>query len=123
MTYGAVVLLVICFTILSPQQLSDAGHYRYRFGVLRNLGVEEKSIDRLIFRQLSLWFGLPVVIAMLTSVVLLVYFYHMNSVQISAYIGEGVLIQQVGIIAVILVLLLRCYFFSTWILFKRSIAE
>lgn len=30
MNYGAVVLFVICFTILSQQQLLDAAHYRYR---------------------------------------------------------------------------------------------
>lgn len=41
MIYGGIVLMVICLTILSLQQLLDAGHYRYRFSVLRNLGVEE----------------------------------------------------------------------------------
>ena len=35
MIYGAVILVVICLTILSLQQLMDAPHYKYRFGVLR----------------------------------------------------------------------------------------
>ena len=39
MLYGAVVLMVICLTVLSLQQLLDAGQYRYRFSVLRKLGV------------------------------------------------------------------------------------
>ena len=43
MLYGAVVLMVICLTILSLQQLLDAGKYKYRFGVLRKLGVEEEK--------------------------------------------------------------------------------
>ena len=60
MVYGAVVLMVICFTILSLQQLWDANQYRYRFGVLRKLGVEDRSIHHLISKQLALWFGLPV---------------------------------------------------------------
>ena len=37
MLYGAVVLMVICLTVLSLQQLLDAGQYRYRFSVLRKL--------------------------------------------------------------------------------------
>ena len=57
MVYGAVVLMVICFTILSLQQLWDANQYRYRFGVLRKLGVEDRSIHHLISKQLALWFG------------------------------------------------------------------
>ncbi len=31
MIYGAVVLMVICLTVLSLQQLLDAGPYKYRF--------------------------------------------------------------------------------------------
>ena len=31
MIYGAVVLMVICLTVLSLQQLLDAGQYKYRF--------------------------------------------------------------------------------------------
>ncbi|MFR0991136.1 MAG: ABC transporter permease, partial [Anaerobutyricum hallii] len=35
MLYGAVVLMIICLTVLSLQQLLDAGQYKYRFSVLR----------------------------------------------------------------------------------------
>lgn len=123
MTYGAVVLMVICLTILALQQLLDATHYRYRFGVLRKLGVEESEIDRLVLKQLAVWFGLPIVVAILISLVVIFYFFQMISVQISAYLGFGALMTQVGIIVGILILLLLCYFISTWILFKRSISE
>ena len=47
MLYGAVVLMVICLTILSLQQLLDAGKYKYRFSVLRKLGVEERRSGNL----------------------------------------------------------------------------
>src|SRR5699024_2171542 len=53
MLYGAVVLMVICLTILSLQQLLDAGKYKYRFCILRKLGVEEEKIGRLILKQLG----------------------------------------------------------------------
>ena len=121
MLYGAVVLLVICLTILSLQQLLDAGKYKYRFGVLRKLGVEEEKIGRLVLKQLSVWFGLPILVAVIVATVVIAYFIQTVSAEISAYIGFGTLLLQMGMIAGILVLLLICYFISTWILFKRCI--
>ena len=121
MLYGAVVLMVICLTILSLQQLLDAGKYKYRFGVLRKLGVEEEKISRLVLQQLSVWFGLPILVAVIVATVVIAYFIQTVSAEISAYIGFGALLLQMGMIAGILVLLLICYFISTWILFKRSI--
>lgn len=78
MTYGALVLFVMCFTILSLQQLADVGHYRYRFGVLHKIGVEKSHINRLIFRQLSVWFGFPVIFNTYCLTFLLLY-QHMDS--------------------------------------------
>lgn len=121
MTYGAIVLLVSCFTILSLQQLMEADHYQYRFHVLKVMGVEARRRNRLAVRQLCVWFGLPIGMAALVSSVLVVYFFQTISVQIAAYIGLGTLLVQVGAIAAVLVVLLLCYFVSTWILLKRSV--
>ncbi|MDE6891155.1 MAG: ABC transporter permease, partial [Lachnospiraceae bacterium] len=120
MIYGAVVLMVICLTVLSLQQLLDAGHYRYRFSVLRKLGVEESRIERLMLKQLGVWFGLPVTLAIGVSGVVITYFFRTISAEIAAYIGLASLLQQAGATAGILLLLLICYFISTWILFRRS---
>lgn len=121
MIYGAVVLMVICLTVLSLQQLLDAGHYRYRFSVLRKLGVEEPRISRLVWRQLGVWFGLPVGLAVLVSAVVVIYFIQTVSTEISAYIGFGALAAQIAATVGILVLLFVCYFISTWLLFRRAI--
>lgn len=121
MLYGAVVLMVICLTMLSLQQLLDAGQYKYHFSVLRKLGVEEKHIGKLILKQLRVWFGLPIIVAILVSAVVITYFIQIISAEISAYIGFGTLMLQIGITMGILIILLICYFISTWILFRRSI--
>ena len=123
MLYGAVVLMVICLTILSLQQLLDADKYKYRFGVLRKLGVEEERIGGLVRKQLSVWFGLPILVAVTVATVVIAYFIQTVSAEISAYIGFGALLLQMGMIVGILALLLICYFISTWILFKRSISK
>lgn len=123
MLYGAVVLMVICLTILSLQQLLDAGKYKYRFSVLRKLGVEEQQIGKLVLKQLGVWLGLPILVAIIVSMIVIAYFIQTVSAEISAYIGSRALMLQIGMIVGILVLLLICYFISTWILFKRSISK
>lgn len=122
MIYGAIVLMVICLTMLSLQQLSDAGHYRYRFSVLRKLGVEEQRIEKLVLKQLGVWFGLPVMIALTVAGIVIACFVRAISAEIAAYIGMTALLWQVGITAGILALLLICYFISTWILFRHSVS-
>ena len=123
MIYSAVVLMVICLTILSLQQLLDAAHYKYRFGVLHKLGVDQQEAEHLILKQLAVWFGLPITIAAFVSIIVVAYFFETISVQISAYIGIGALLAQVGAMICILVILLICYFISTWILFQKSVTE
>ncbi|MDY4670899.1 MAG: ABC transporter permease [Oliverpabstia sp.] len=123
MLYGAVVLMVICLTVLSLQQLLDAGQYKYRFSVLRKLGVEEKHIGKLILQQLSVWFGLPIIVAIIVVTVVITYFIQTISAEISAYIGFGTLMLQIGAILGILVTLLICYFTSTWLLFRKFISQ
>lgn len=121
MIYGAVVLMVICLTVLALQQLLDTPQYRYRFRVLHSIGVEEKDIGRLILKQLGIWFGIPIILSILISGIVIVSFLQTISAQVSAYIGIESLLIQIAITISILTLLFVCYFISTWILFKRSI--
>lgn len=121
MTYGAVVLMVSCFTILSLQQLWDASQYRYRFGLLAKLGVEEETLHGLIAKQLALWFGLPIGVAAVASLVVVTFFFQTISTQIAAYMGFASLLPQVAAIVGILLLLLLCYFAATYTLFKRAV--
>lgn len=121
--YGAIVLMVMCLTVLALQQLLDAEKNNYRFSVLRKMGVEEKDLHTLVLKQLGVWFGMPITAAIVVAIIVIGYFLQSVSAEISAYIGCGALMVQVGIIIGILFLLLICYFISTWILFKRSISE
>ena len=95
--------------------------YKYRFGVLRKLGVEEEKIGRLVLKQLSVWFGLPILVAVIVATVVIAYFIQTVLAEISAYIGFGDLMVQIGMTVGVLVLLLICYFISTWVIFRHSI--
>lgn len=123
MIYGAVVLMVICLTILSLQQLLDLDQHRYRFGVLRKLGADEKTIGTLVLGQLGVWFGIPVVLAILVSAVILAYFLQTVSVELAAYVGMGVVGAQILKTVGIFLVLFLAYFLSTGMLFRRAVAK
>lgn len=121
MAYGAIVLVVICLTILSLQQLSEAAQYKYRFGVLHRLGVEQQEKERLALKQLAVWFGLPVSVAAFMSVLIIACFFQTIAVQITAYVGWHALLLQVAVMVGILGALLLCYFVITYMLFRPAI--
>ncbi|MDE5699776.1 MAG: ABC transporter permease [Lachnospiraceae bacterium] len=121
--YSAIVLFVICFTILALQQLCDAGKYKCRFQILRNMGIEEDRIHSLILKQLELWFGLPVGVSIILAGVFFIYLLFSFSTQIAVYIGTGTLLRQVIITLSILAALLVSYFISTLELFNKSVSK
>lgn len=118
---GSTVLMVICFTMLALQQLSDAVNFKYRFGVLRRLGVDERKINKLVAKQLGIWFGLPVVFGYVVGMFICLGSMFAYIDETRAYIGFETLLVQVGFIAVILGLLFFCYYIATYYLFKRTI--
>ena len=74
-----------------------------------------------MLKQLGVWFGLPIIVAIIVSTVVIAYFIQTITAEISAYIGFGALMVQIGMTVGVLVLLLVCYFISTWVLFRHSI--
>lgn len=72
-------------------------------------------------KQLGVWFGLPILVAVVVAAVVIGYFIQTIAAEIAAYIGLAALLQQIGATVGILAILLGCYFISTWILFKRSV--
>ena len=73
--YLGVVLLMISLTILSLSQLSDSIEHKDRFNVLKKLGVEGKEINKIILKQVSLYFIIPISIAMIGVAIFIYNFY------------------------------------------------
>ena len=66
------------------------------------MGVEENHIRRLVLKQLGIWFGVPVMVALLISSAFILFLFIGFSIQIRTYIGAWKLLQQVGTILIIL---------------------
>lgn len=52
-TYTSLVLIIICLTVLALQQLTDATEHKQRFGIIGNLGVDQRQIGKYIKQQMS----------------------------------------------------------------------
>lgn len=121
MIYLSVVLMIICFTILALQQLHDASNFKYRFNVLHKIGVDQKQINRLIFRQLGFNFGLPTVIAAILSGIYGFFLIKLLDAQISAYMISDDIMKQILFVVLLILSLILVYFALTWYLFRRSV--
>lgn len=66
--YLALTLAMTAVTILTIQQLSEAGRYRRQFELLRKLGMSARDMSRALFRQFAIYYALPVIPAVLIAV-------------------------------------------------------
>ncbi|QYE96565.1 ABC transporter permease [Paraclostridium sordellii] len=119
--YLGVVLLMISLTVLSLTQLSDSLEHKERFNVLKKLGIEDREINKIILKQISLYFIIPIVIAVVGYIIFIYNYYILNTQIISSYVGDKVFILNIFIALVLMIFIYICYYTGTYYTFKRNI--
>ncbi len=120
MMYIGLVFLCVAVTVLSVQQLSDSAKYKFRYDVLRKLGLGRSQIHGVIAKQLVAYYLCPAVLAMVISGRLILYvsviFVRETGVPLPpwAFFGKSVALFF-GIYLV--------YFAVTYIGFQRNVEE
>lgn len=66
--YLALTLAMTAATVLTVQQLSEAGRYRRQFELLCKLGMDSGEMRRVLFRQLAIYYLMPVVPPVLVAI-------------------------------------------------------
>lgn len=67
--YLGIVFLISSMAVLALQQLSEASDSIDRYASLRRLGASKDEINKTIFKQTLIYFSLPVILALVHSVV------------------------------------------------------
>lgn len=67
LTYIGLVFLCVALTVLSVQQLSDSAKYKFRYQVLRQIGMGTREIAGLILRKLFVVYLCPAIFAAVIS--------------------------------------------------------
>lgn len=117
--YISFVFFLIVATVLSMHQLTDSAEHKFRFDLLRKLGVGNSEIDRLALKQLALYFVFPVIVPIIVTVAMS---FIMNQF-FSALIPVKNIIFNYMLIGIgSFLILYLCFFIATYIGFKRNIA-
>lgn len=114
--YLGIVFLIASAAVLALQQLSEASDSINRYKALRKIGVTDKMINKSIFIQTLIYFGAPLALAIVHSIVAI---YVVNDF-ISALGSTNIIISAL-ITLVFILLIYSGYFYATYTSYKRII--
>ena len=117
--YLGIVFLIASSAILALKQLTESSDNRQRYIILRKIGCDEKMINQALFRQISIFFILPLILAIVHSIFGIQFVMTMMSVLASPEQLLPSVIATVVIIAVVYGL----YFLATYYGSKNIIKE
>lgn len=115
--YIALIFIMATATMLAIQQLSDSEKYKYRYELLKKLGMSEKEINKTIFKQLLYYFAIPMILPIIISIPTILI--------VSQIFTIGVTIEEIfkniGIVVGMLILVYGIYFIATDVQFNRNV--
>ncbi|MDM0449445.1 FtsX-like permease family protein [Clostridium perfringens] len=114
--YLGVIFLISSTAVLALQQLSEASDSIDRYKSLRRIGVSQKMINKSIFTQVSIYFELPLVVALVHSVVAIKVVNGFLTMFNRPDIGGSSLVT-----ALIMVIVYGGYFYATYTGYKSTV--
>ena len=66
--YLGIIFLIASSAILALKQLTESSDNKQRYAILRKIGCDEKMINQALFRQIEIFFGLPLILAIIHSI-------------------------------------------------------
>ncbi len=112
--YIGIVFLISSAAVLALQQLSEASESIDRYKALRRVGASRKMINKTIFIQTLIYFAMPLVLAIIHSIVGISVANEFISLYGNAEIGASATITALLIIAIY-----GGYFYATYIGYKN----
>lgn len=116
--YIGLIFLISGASILALKELSESADNLERFRMLRKLGVDEKQMNRALFRQTALFFAFPLALSIIHSV-----FGMKFSRKILDMFGSEMMIPSIIMTSVILFVIYGGYFVITYFSGRSMIKE
>ncbi|HCL4436979.1 ABC transporter [Clostridium botulinum] len=111
--YLGIVFLITSMAVLALQQLSEASDSIERYKALKRIGANKKMIDKTIFIQTLMYFSLPVILALIHSIVAIKIINDLTSMIINTInFGSSILI---------FVIVYLGYFYITYVGYKNIV--
>ena len=116
--YLGIIFLISSAAILGLKELSESSDNKERFRMLRKIGTDEKMINKALFRQIGIFFMLPLILALIHSV-----FGIKFAMVILEVFGDEQLLLSIIITSVFIVFIYGGYFLITYYCSKNIIKE
>lgn len=116
--YLGVIFLISSAAILGLKELSESSDNKQRFRMLRKIGTDEKMINKALFRQIAIFFALPLILALIHSI-----FGIMFAMKILEVFGNEQLLPSIIMTAIFIVIIYGGYLLITYYCSKNIIKE
>ncbi len=116
--YLGIIFLISSAAILALKELSESADNKERYKMLRKIGVDEAMINQALFKQIAIFFSVPLILAIIHSIF---------GIEFCKYIlmtfGNEEMTKSITMTAVFLVIIYGGYFLITYYCSKNIIKE
>lgn len=116
--YLGIVFLISSSAILALKELSESSDNKERYKILRKIGADEKMINKALFKQIGIFYLIPLALAVVHSI----FGIKVCSI-ILAMFGKQDLVTSIIITAGFIVIIYGTYFLATYFGSKNIIKE
>lgn len=117
--YLGIIFLIASSAILALKQLTESSDNKQRYAILRKIGADEKMINGALFKQIGIFFLMPLILAIIHSIFGIQFVMTMMSVLANA----KELLPSAIATAVIIGVIYGAYFMATYLGSKNIIKE
>ena len=117
--YLGIIFLIASSAILALKQLTESSDNKQRYAILRKIGADEKMINGALFKQIGIFFLMPLILAIIHSIFGIQFVMTMMSVLADA----KELLPSAIATAVIIGVIYGAYFMATYLGSKNIIKE
>ena len=117
--YLGIIFLIASSAILALKQLTESSDNKQRYTILRKIGADEKMINGALFKQIGIFFLMPLILAIIHSIFGIQFVLTMMSV----LADSKELLPSVIATAIVIGLVYGAYFMATYLGSKNIIKE
>lgn len=117
--YLGIIFLIASSAILALKQLTESSDNKQRYMILRKIGCDEKMINSALFRQIGIFFGMPLLLAIIHSVFGIQYALSV----LSGIASKKDLLPSVIATVIVIGIIYGAYFMATYLESKNIIKE
>lgn len=116
--YLGMIFLISSAAILALKELSDSADNKERYGMIRKIGVDERMIDRALFKQIGIFFAFPLILALIHSI------FGIKFINILlSFMGMSSMMVSIGATLVFVAAIYGGYFLITYFCSRRMIKD